>query len=92
MPGLLDRASKPMAKSQYEKEPRQPHKNSLWEAGDDGQVYGRKSSGRPSTYTAARVHPGAALATVAALSSRRIAEESDSQKSRFPEKRLFHVF
>lgn len=67
MPGLLDRASGQMSKSQYEKQPKQPHRDSLWQPGDDGQIHSPKYTGRRSTYTTARVHPVAALATVAAL-------------------------
>jgi NAD(P)-dependent dehydrogenase (short-subunit alcohol dehydrogenase family) len=57
-PGLVDLASGPMAESQMKDEPNKPRKDSLWQAGDDGEVRGGQKWIRPSSYTAAYVNPG----------------------------------
>jgi short-subunit dehydrogenase len=63
-PGLVDTASSFMIKSQYKTEPKQQRQDSLWQAGNDGQVRGDQSSIRRSGYTAAIVHPFAAALLV----------------------------
>ncbi len=56
-PKLVDLGSSMMIKSQLKAEPKQPHGDNLWQAGEDGSVRGGQKFIRPSTYTAAYVHP-----------------------------------
>lgn len=60
-PKLVDMASTPMVKSQLG-EGSNHQSGALWQAGRDGNVRGDQSGIRPSSYTAAYVHPGAAMA------------------------------
>lgn len=60
-PGLVDTTSTFMVKSQFKKEPKQQRQDSLWQAGNDGQVRGDQSFIRRSGYTAAIVNPFATL-------------------------------
>ncbi len=58
-PGLVDLASGAMIKSQLKSEPKEPRPDSLWQAGEDGEVRGGQKGIRPSVYTAGIVHPTA---------------------------------
>ncbi|MGI4826714.1 MAG: SDR family oxidoreductase [Janthinobacterium lividum] len=66
-PRLADSASSLMVKSQFKNEPKTPHKDSLWQAGDDGQVRGPQKFIRRSVYTAGIVNPLASLFVVAGI-------------------------
>jgi NAD(P)-dependent dehydrogenase (short-subunit alcohol dehydrogenase family) len=66
-PGLVDRTSSFMIKSQLKPEPKRNRQDSLWQAGQDGQVRGDQSFIRRSGYTAAIVNPLASLAVVGAV-------------------------
>ena len=66
VPGLLDRGSSLMVKSQFKPEPKSSHLDSLWQAGEDGRVRGDQKFIRPSVYTAASIRP-AVTATVFGL-------------------------
>ena len=66
-PGLVDTTSSFMIKSQLKPEPKQHRQDSLWQAGQDGQVRGDQSFIRRSGYTAAIVNPLASLLVVGAV-------------------------
>ena len=67
-PGLVDTTSSFMIKSQTVKpEPKRHRQDSLWQAGQDGQVRGDQSFIRRSGYTAAIVNPLASLLVVGAV-------------------------
>ncbi len=56
-PALVDFTSSLLIKSQLKSEPAQPKADSLWRAGQDGEVRGGQSGIRRSLYTAASVNP-----------------------------------
>ncbi len=60
-PGLVDRASSYVVKSQLKDRPRQPRPDSLWQSGVDGDVRGGQGFIRRSLYTAGIVNPLATL-------------------------------
>jgi NAD(P)-dependent dehydrogenase (short-subunit alcohol dehydrogenase family) len=66
-PGLVDTTSSFMIKSQLKPEPKRHRQDSLWQAGQDGQVRGDQSFIRRSGYTAAIVNPLASLLVVGAV-------------------------
>ena len=66
-PGLTDTTSSLMVKAQFKDAPKTPHKDSLWQAGDDGQVRGPQKFIRRSVYTAAIVNPVASLLVLAGV-------------------------
>jgi hypothetical protein len=66
-PGLVDTASSFLIKSQFKSEPKQFRQNSLWQAGQDGQVRGDQSFIRRSGYTAVIANPLASFLVVATI-------------------------
>jgi NAD(P)-dependent dehydrogenase (short-subunit alcohol dehydrogenase family) len=66
-PGLVDTASSFLIKSQFKPEPKQHRQDSLWQAGQDGQVRGDQSFIRRSGYTAAITNPLASVLVVATV-------------------------
>jgi NAD(P)-dependent dehydrogenase (short-subunit alcohol dehydrogenase family) len=66
-PGLVDTTSGFMIKSQFKSEPKHHRQDSLWQAGNDGQVRGDQRFIRRSGYTAAVLNPLAPLLVVGAL-------------------------
>jgi NAD(P)-dependent dehydrogenase (short-subunit alcohol dehydrogenase family) len=66
-PGLVDTTSSFMIKSELKPEPKRHRQDSLWQAGQDGQVRGDQSFIRRSGYTAAIVNPLASLLVVGAV-------------------------
>ena len=56
-----------MVKSQFKNEPKAPHTDALWQAGNDGNVRGPQKFIRRSVYTAAIVNPLASLLVVAGI-------------------------
>jgi NAD(P)-dependent dehydrogenase (short-subunit alcohol dehydrogenase family) len=67
VPSLIDQGSGLLEKSQLKNEAPQGRHDSLWQAGEDGQVRGGQSGVRPSLYTAATVHPAVTAMTAVAL-------------------------
>ena len=67
LPGLVDTTSKVMVSSQYKDKLKVQRPDSLWQAGVDGSVRGDQKSIRPSTYTAAILHPAIAASLVGAV-------------------------
>ncbi len=65
-PALVDTASSLLIKSQLKDQPAQPHQDSLWQPGEDGNVRGGQSGIRRSVYTAATVNPAVTAAVIAA--------------------------
>ncbi len=65
-PKLVDQASSAMVKSQIGSAPNH-QAGSLWQPGQDGSVTGGESGIRPSSYTAAYVHPGIAAAVLGGI-------------------------
>lgn len=61
-PGLVDKTSSYMGRSQLKKQPKQPRPDSLWQAGADGDVRAGQGFIRRSIYTAAMVNPLAKMA------------------------------
>ncbi len=56
-PALVDKGSSLLVKTQLKDEPAQPRRDSLWQAGHDGEVRGGQSGIRRSAYTAAALNP-----------------------------------
>lgn len=64
LPGVTDAASSLMVKAQFKPKPKVSRQDSLWQAGQDGNVRGDQPFIRRSGYTAAILHPGAAAAVL----------------------------
>ena len=67
LPGLVDKAAGLMTKSQLKPESAKPRQDSLWQAGQDGEVRGGQPFIRRSAYTAAIVNPFWTMAAVGLL-------------------------
>ena len=66
VPSLVDRTSSLLVKSQLQDQAAQPHRDNLWQAGEDGSVRGNQSGIRHSAYTALTVHPAITTTLVTA--------------------------
>jgi NAD(P)-dependent dehydrogenase (short-subunit alcohol dehydrogenase family) len=66
-PGVVDTASSLMIKSQIKHQPKQVRQDSLWQAGEDGQVRGDQRFIRRSAYSTAIVNPIASVIMIGAI-------------------------